>query len=917
MQCPDDATLLALMEGRLDGEALRTVDTHLDECAICRDVVAELGSASGPRRRREPAAPGAAIGRFEVRREIGRGAMGIVLEAYDPELDRAVALKLLSRADASEATRARLAREAQALAKLNHPNVVTVYDVSRFEGDITIAMEFVDGQTLRAWLTAEPRSADAILGAFLAAGEGLAAAHDAGLVHRDFKPDNVLVDRQGRVKVTDFGLAGWDGRATSVDPEAPLEDAVLTKTGALLGTPAYMAPEQLRGEPVDARADQFAFSVALAEALEGERPFRGATVGELERAIASGARVGARTSRRVRRVLERGLASDRRSRFGDMRSLLDALRPAPRDGLVWPIAGLTAILGVAVLAAVLVAESRAAPCEASARALEDRRAAIDRLSVAPGVSAELRRWADAWTSARRDACEATQVRREQSAERMDRRMRCLDEERDALDAVLARIGSSDATNIALDAAETLPDPAACTGEGGPVAPPLADRDAVDALRRELEDARVLFATGGEAEVAERIGGLREDAIQLAYPSVLAEAERLRAEVAGRAAEYAEAEEAVDAAIAAAIEAGDDHGVAEGWLTAIRVDGDRGRFAEAARAARFAEAAIARAGDTPDRHLALLRLRGMVRTNLGDLAGAEADLVAARDAEIARAGADSPRVATVLAGLGNLYRVASRLDEALAAHERALAIDRAALGDDHPRVARDLHNVGGILRRLERAEEATERYERALAIKIAAFGEDHPEVALTRNSLGLMANEAGDHDRARALWESAAATFEAHGHGDAALSRFNLARLDVDQARFEDAVREARRAIEIDTARLGPRAKRVGSEHVVLAQALSSLQRREEAAEAARVALAIAEDVGDGPLGEDARGLLRVIAPATPPFFHPSPPRRPNAPPPEPASESALEGVAPSPPAPEVRPPRLTGSGAYGASQSWE
>ncbi|MCA9615271.1 MAG: protein kinase, partial [Myxococcales bacterium] len=205
--CPDDEALLAFVSGELDASEVARLDTHLDGCAECRDVVAALqgGDLVSAPRARERAEPPVQVGRFVVEGPIGEGAMGVVLGARDPELARPVALKLLHphRRD----RRARLVREARAMAKLSHPNVVTVYEVGSHADGIFVAMERIDGTDLRAWLHAAKRSSEAILDAFWQAGQGLAAAHRAGLVHRDFKPENVLVQHDGCVKVGDFGLA--------------------------------------------------------------------------------------------------------------------------------------------------------------------------------------------------------------------------------------------------------------------------------------------------------------------------------------------------------------------------------------------------------------------------------------------------------------------------------------------------------------------------------------------------------------------------------------------------------------------------------------------------------------------------------------------------------------------------------------
>jgi predicted Ser/Thr protein kinase len=231
---------------------------------------------------------GAEVGRYVVIGQLGAGGVGVVYAAYDPALDRRVALKLVreesSRGSDTSDGRARLLREAQALARLSHPNVVAVYDAGTLDERVWLAMEHVEGATLRAWAQTE-RPWPELLQAMIAAGRGLAAAHAAGLVHRDVKPDNIMVGADGRVRVMDFGLARAAGARVVAAPDSggPGERLSLsvTRTGAMLGTPAYMAPEQWVGKEADARTDQFAYCVTLWEALFGERPFMGDTLVEL------------------------------------------------------------------------------------------------------------------------------------------------------------------------------------------------------------------------------------------------------------------------------------------------------------------------------------------------------------------------------------------------------------------------------------------------------------------------------------------------------------------------------------------------------------------------------------------------------------------------------------------------------------
>ncbi|PRQ03192.1 WD40 repeat domain-containing serine/threonine protein kinase [Enhygromyxa salina] len=321
-----------------------------------RDLAASLGRQLLRQRMFPTETKINSIGRYVVLRFVGAGGMGQVFAAYDPTLDRKVALKLLPTTFGGELEqRTRLLREAQALAKLSHPNVVQVYEAGEHEGQVYVVMEFVAGQTLGEWTAGEHAegarpSARAILDKYLQAGRGLAAAHKAGLVHRDFKPSNVIVDDDGCARVLDFGLvAGADDPVElrpvgAADASASLRalDVELTTTGTLLGTPAYMAPEQFSGAKIDARTDQFGFCVALFEALTGARPFAGSTVAELSSNVSEGRRSGSITARvrsgRLARALNRGLAADPEQRWPSMQALLDALEPRAR----WQVAAATA-----------------------------------------------------------------------------------------------------------------------------------------------------------------------------------------------------------------------------------------------------------------------------------------------------------------------------------------------------------------------------------------------------------------------------------------------------------------------------------------------------------------------------------------------------------------------------------------------
>jgi serine/threonine protein kinase len=305
----------------------------------------------------EPPSQGRKLGRYTLLDRLGAGAMGVVWRAEDPTLSRQIAVKLLRRQD--DTLTERLVREAQSMAQVNHPNVVTVYEVGQgVDGSTFIAMELVTGESLRKWQTKARHTIPELVGAYIAAARGLAAAHGAGIIHRDFKPDNVLVGDDGRVRVTDFGLAAAKPTSTSSGsiPRQHIGDVNLTTSGSVLGTPAYMAPEQFTGGNVDPRTDQFNFCVALYEALYGERPFDGVNFAELGDNVCEGkvrpAPAGTHVSGALRAIVLRGLARKPGDRFSTMEALIhelgrDRAKPWRRTSIV--AAAVAAALGLGLV----------------------------------------------------------------------------------------------------------------------------------------------------------------------------------------------------------------------------------------------------------------------------------------------------------------------------------------------------------------------------------------------------------------------------------------------------------------------------------------------------------------------------------------------------------------------------------------
>lgn len=433
---------------------------------------------------------GECVGRFRLMERLGAGAMGEVYSAYDEQLDRKVAVKLVkpgvrSRADISE----RLLREAKTLARLSHPNVVQVYEAGTFRERVYVAMEFVRGVTLDTWRkeNADKASWKDVLALFIAAGEGLIAAHRAGLVHRDFKPANVLVGADGRVRVLDFGLARTETTPDDTpSPDAlPLDEehgllATLTQTGSILGTPAYMSPEQWQAKKVDARSDQFSFCVALYEALYGKRPFQPQTNLQLAKLTADEAYEpppkNTPVPKRFWPILERGLAADPDKRHPDMHELLAALSWDPdkqRRSALMAVGALVVLVASIAITSLLSARREANPCRMAGQTVEGawngevrdkiaRAFETTKLPYAKTTWERLSSQLDAYTVALRDervaACEATHVRKEQSAEVLNLRTICLDRRQRHLGALLGAFTQADAQLVehAAEATAALP-----------------------------------------------------------------------------------------------------------------------------------------------------------------------------------------------------------------------------------------------------------------------------------------------------------------------------------------------------------------------------------------------------------------------------------------------------------------------------
>jgi serine/threonine protein kinase/tetratricopeptide (TPR) repeat protein len=934
--------------------------------------------------RLDPSAGPTRLGRYVLLREIGRGAIGVVYAAYHEGLDRKLAIKVLNKQRAGRADlEARLHREAKALAKLSHPNVVHVYDVGKFEGRVFIAMEFVEGEPLTDWMRREHTVAE-IVAMFADAGRGLAAAHEAGVVHRDFKPDNVLVGRDGRPRVLDFGLAraveregedamvgphsgmresgpigasldllltGARGRSTSVpiaraeapapskpkppeqppraeasiDPDAtvdgeytpdadpdelatatnvgapPVHDQdelatatnivdpremadggpqakrptsvgatlvgvddlyeqqlsetmasdpgdsphdesemaetqqsdpgleheagdVLTRTGAMMGTPAYMSPEQFVGKRVDQASDQFSFCIALHEALYGRRPYVGKTPMDLALATQNGRIVDAPPNSQVpswlREVLLRGLQPSADARFESMNELITELvrdrEPPPRR---WPLVlALSGVAAVALLIGIFVPTQSPCPTvEATASEqwsddlARELREAFDRSPLPyasaawAGVEPRLRDWSTDWATQRVEACEATHVRHEFSTEVLDLRQACLERELRSFQALIEQLRAGDSTVIehALEATVALPEPARCGDVdallSGLAAPPAAIASEVEQLRATLAELDALANTGRWRQGLPLAELAVEQARQTNYGPIAAEALLTHARLLAGTGASEQAVEQLQDALDQAERSGHDGLVPRIAIELVslsiyaRPDPIRGRV--------WARRALASL-DHLEEH-GYLRARGIW-------------------------------------SLANL----DRLDGAYAPAETALREAIALLeaqAPGHPDRGIMRNDLGNAIAARGEVELARETYSEALRESIESFGAAHPRVGNVYFNLARLEFAQGRLDESRTQLEHARRIYvDAHGprHRDVGSVELMLAAIDIASERLEQAKTHASLAEQIYAVELDPDNVDRAEPRLLLGHIAFADKQYDEAAEHYRAGLAL-------------------------------------------------------------------------------
>lgn len=814
--------------------------------------------------------------RYRIEREVGSGGMAVVYAARDLELDREVALKVV-RLDVGYAQdQQRLLEEARALAGLNHPNIVPVYDVGHAsDGRLYMAMELVRGKSLGEWLECDTRAPREILDVLVAAGRGLAAAHAVDLVHCDFKPSNVLVGRDGRVRVVDFGIARRVSMSATITQHG--HDATPAQPRLVLGTPRYMSPEQARGEDLDAATDQFSYCLTLYESLYGQLPFLGASHRQRMRNARAGnvrkAPRGTVVPGRVFGVLARGLSPTPSGRWPNMHALLRALGRACAPSRLWLPAAAVGILGVSAASAYALPDDD--PCASTRDDVDElwsaeRRVRLreafatsglpDAASEHARVEARLTSFAEQWASARARVCVA-----DTPNEQRGPRRRCLQRGLEQFGVLVEVLGTADAATLrnADQALHTLSSVAACETRGGADATdaPASIRDRVDELDEELATVPMLVALHRYTRAEALTSRVLHEAERLGHIPLLAEAQYRRADVLSSAGRQVAAATLFERAFHTAETARRDRLAAKIAVDLQLVYGyrlARPRLAE--RWTKQARAAVERLGDdagyleaefirtqglialrnsdldlarerfeasvatydaldepNPDRKAEALSNLGIACLDLGLLDDAGRALERALGLIEDRLGPYDTQLITVMNNLGSLAQTRGDLDAALGYFRRVYEAELALYGPVDVRIAMSLNNVGSALSALHRDDEAVRYYERSIR---AYESGDHHGVDLARpvGNLAVTHMRAGELELAQIHLRRAIQLIEDESgpmHASLGVHWFNLASVRLEKGELELALAALERCIEVDEHVVGRR-------HPNVAQTLTAM-----------------------------------------------------------------------------------------------
>ena len=758
--CVDDATAAAIVEGEAQESERDAVLAHADTCTACRQLLSEMarGRGGADHARGGPLARGTLLGRYVLIDVLGAGSMGVVYRAFDEDLDRSVALKVLRGANGGPDDRLLLLREARAMARVAHPHVIRVFDVGTSRDVAFFAMELFEGVSLSQWRK-RAHTAEEILSLFDRIGGGLAAAHDAGIVHRDFKPDNVLVAADGDVKITDFGLA--------------LDLARAPASGGA-GTPAYMAPEQVDGRRVDSRADQFAFAAVLWELLYDAPPFAGSTVQTRRDAIDRGATNAppraAGVPLRVHRAMLRSLDADPAARFPSMRHLLAKLRTRRMSRARWAMATIAASVLLAAIAVFALRRQPAAPVDRCA-GVGSRLAGVWDATRKQKVRAALLgtkrpfaddawrasefaldRYAADWTTASRDACHAAP--NGPSTPIAERRAACVDRRLAWLAATVSVLEGADATvaENAVRVTGALEPPASCADlpAGAAIARAASDpakRSRLGGLQGLLAECSALRESGGYARGIATAERALAEARALGAASEEAEALSWLGDLQSRVGEIKAAHRTLVDAVRAAESSQDDAIKIRAIVTLSMVVGVMlNRYDDGIDWARLGLATLQRGPRDPLLESRLLTSLGHIELWSGDRDAAIRSFERAlEDKELARAGAWDLIVSLI--SLAQAQNRKLRFDDARASYHRALSIAEAGFGAHHPLTATALNGLAGSSVDRGAFDEAVVHAERATAINHQLGDRRGAEIIRAEIHLALAYLGSGDTRRA--------------------------------------------------------------------------------------------------------------------------------------------------------------------------
>jgi tetratricopeptide (TPR) repeat protein len=778
---------------------------------------------------------GNTIGRYVVLDKLGAGGMGVVVAAYDPELDRKLAIKLLHPETSNdEVGRVRLLREAQALAKLSHPNVVAVHDVGTIADSIWIAMELVRGVTLREWMVERPRRWQEVLTVMVAAGRGLAAAHAAGLIHRDFKPSNVMIDGEGRVRVLDFGLARRTSdrddpaRQTASTPRVAALGKDATAAGKRPGTVAYMSNEQFEGGEVDPRTDQFSYCVALWEMLFGERPFVADSPIALARMVAKGRARAPKGARAVpswlRRVLERGLSPVAKERWASMAELLAALergqiRERWRKGAVI-VLGVAGVVGIVAGVGTWSSRRHMTECgregeEIAAVWNDESRARLTDGLMATGaphaaqsaerIVAHIDREAAAWREIRTHACIATRIDHTWTEDALARTTWCLAGSRAQMAALLDLLGGDDPTaptwgvSAALQSEWSKP----CADADKLARQPMPPRDREAALadvQGTLLRAHVLQRAGrfdeGLVEAREAVARAHE----LQWAPTSAAAQQRLGEMLSESGHPDEAIEPLRTAYFEAMKVGVPLVAAHAATRLVFVLGQQlGRRDEGLQWADHADVALATLGEPEGVAAASAWIARAILLRPRDHAAAVALYERALAVQEAELGPSDYRVAVTLLNLANAHSLAGSFDEAKPTYARSLAIFADAVGEQHPTYAMAAINSAKVETELGNLDAAQAQLEHSLTILEAVVGSAHPSVSTAVEGIAEIHLRRKEYDKAAVMFERVLASQRAsagENHPDLVYTYRALAEIELARGRPAAAVPHARRVVEL-------------------------------------------------------------------------------------------------------------------------